>query len=118
MTNNSPEEKHLRTTSFVIHATRGVIRDQTIRRKTMFAVLIVALVLVFAGSTFLQPILTPKDHPGWFIFYWFACAWLTLTAMLLAFFDILVVRTQARKTRKILQGETQGPAAPRSTIDQ
>lgn len=115
---DSPEGKPLRTVSFVVHATRGVIRDQTTRRKTMFVLLVVALLLLFAGSTLLQPILSPREHPGWFIFYWFVCAWLTLTAILLAFFDILVVRTHARKMKKILQGETQSPAAPGSTIDQ
>jgi hypothetical protein len=117
---NSPSEKPLRTTSFVIHATRGVIRDQNMRRKTMFVLLVVALVLLFAGSTFLQSALSPRQHPIWLILYWFVCAWLTLTAMLLAFFDILVVRAQARKAKRMSRGELSetSPDSPRSTIDQ
>jgi len=118
---DSPDEKSLRATSFVVHATRGLIRDQAMRRKTMFVLLIVALVLLFAGSTFLQPFINPREHPVWFILYWFVCAWLTLTAMLLALFDMLVVRAQARKAAKTLHGElpkTQSPDSPRSTIDE
>jgi protein-S-isoprenylcysteine O-methyltransferase Ste14 len=119
---NDPEtEKPLRTTSFVIHATRGLIRDQTARRKTMFVLLVVALVLLFAGSTLLRSILNPRAHPVWFILYWLVCGWLTVTAMLLALFDLLVVRAQARKAEGLLHGkvpEAQNPDSPRSTIDQ
>lgn len=110
----------MRTASFVVHATRGVMRDQTARRKTMFVLLVMALVLLFAGSTLLHSILNPHEHPGRFIFYWFVCGWLTLTAMLLALFDLLVVRAQARKAERLLRGElseTQNPDAPSSTSE-
>ena len=110
----------MRGTSFVVHATRGVIRDQTARRKTMFILLVVALVLLFAGSTLLHSTLNPRAHPVWFIFYWLVCGWLTVTAMLLALFDLLVVRAQARKAQRLLRGEipeTQNPDSARSTIE-
>lgn len=106
VTENSPETKPLRTVSFVVHATRGVIRDQTTRRKTMFAVLVVALVLLFSGSTFLASMLNPQEHPMRFILFWFVCAWLTLTAILLAVFDLLMVRLEARKAQRILREES------------
>jgi protein-S-isoprenylcysteine O-methyltransferase Ste14 len=102
VTNNSPEEKPLRTTSFVVHATRGVIRDQGLRRKTMFVLILIALVLLFAGRTFLQSSLNPREHLLWFGFYWLICLWMTLTAMLLALFDLLTVRREARKERRML----------------
>jgi hypothetical protein len=35
--------------------------------------------------------------------FWFASAWLTLTALLLAFFDILTLRAQERSARKSLR---------------
>lgn len=114
-------EKTLRTTSFVVHATRGVIRDQTARRKTMFVLLVVALVLLFAGSTLLHSIVNPRTHPVWCIFYWLVCGWLTVTAMLLALFDFVVVRAQARKAERLLRPElpeAQNPDSPRSTIDE
>lgn len=118
---SEPPEKTLRTVSFVTHATRGLIRDQTMRRKTMFVLLIVALVLLFSGSTFLAPAITPREHPVWFVLFWFVCGWLTLTAMLLAFFDLLMVRLQARKTQRMLRGDfaqRENPDSPRSTIDE
>jgi hypothetical protein len=98
-----PPEKPLKTASFVVHATRGVIRDQKVRRKVMFILLGIALLLLVAGSTFLAPLLAPHEHPGWFILFWFACGWVALTAMLLAVFDLLMIRMQARQAERGLQ---------------
>ena len=113
MAQNSPEGKPLRTFSFVIHATRGLIRDHKTRRKTMFVAVLVAVALLFSGSTFLKPVLDPRVYPGWFILFWFACAWITLLAALLAVFDMLLVRAQARAAEKLLQKEiSQTPDSP------
>jgi hypothetical protein len=101
VTENS--EKPLRTVSFVVHATRGVIRDANVRRKAMFGLVIAALVLLLAGSTILQSILNPHEHPGRFIFFWVLCGWLALTAMLLAVFDFLMLRLEARRTQRMLR---------------
>jgi protein-S-isoprenylcysteine O-methyltransferase Ste14 len=95
------ESKQLSILSFAAHATRGLIRNQTTRRKTMFFLIVVALVLLFAGSTVLQSMLNPHEHPGWFILFWAVCGWLTLTAILLAIFDLLFVRMEARKAERI-----------------
>jgi hypothetical protein len=100
---NSPDEKHLRTTSFVAHATRGVIRDQNTRRKAMLLLLAVALLLLISGFTFLQSALNPREHPWRVIFFWIACIWLTFTALLLALFDLLVLRSQARRAERELR---------------
>jgi len=100
---NSPDEKHLQTTSFVAHATRGVIRDQNTRRKAMLLLLAVALLLLISGFTFLQSALNPREHPWRVIFFWIACIWLTFTALLLALFDLLVLRSQARRTERELR---------------
>jgi drug/metabolite transporter (DMT)-like permease len=98
-----PPKKNLAITSFAMHSARGLIRDQRMRRHIMFVLLLVALALLFCGSTLLRPVLNPHEHPGWFMLFWFVCIWLTFTAFLLAIFDILVVRAQARKADKILQ---------------
>ncbi|MEP6709369.1 MAG: hypothetical protein ABJB32_04485 [Verrucomicrobiota bacterium] len=101
--------------SFVIHATRGLIRDHKTRRKTMFAAVLVAVGLLFSGSTFLSPVLDPRVHPGGFILFWFACAWITLLAALLALFDMLLMRAQARVAEKLLRNEiSQTPDSPSS----
>ncbi|HEV3244221.1 MAG TPA: hypothetical protein VGZ31_07400 [Chthoniobacterales bacterium] len=100
---NSPDEKPLRTTSFVVHVTRGVIRDQNIRRKAMLFLLVIALLLLISGFTFLQPALNPQDHPWRVVFFWIVCIWLTFTALLLALFDLLVLRLQARRAERALR---------------
>jgi protein-S-isoprenylcysteine O-methyltransferase Ste14 len=102
VSNNSHDKGTMRMASFVIHAVRGAIRDQNRRRKTMFILLLVALALLFSGSTFFESALNPRERPVWFILFWVACAWLTLTAMLLAIFDLLVVKLEARKTGRML----------------
>ena len=72
------------------------------RRKAMFWTVIVAVAMLFCGATFLAPVLDPQTHPAWFILYWLACAWLTVTVVLLAIFDLLMVRAQARAEKRAL----------------
>jgi hypothetical protein len=100
---NSPDEKPLRSVSFIVHVTRGVIRHQNNRRKAMFAMLALALLLLFGGLTFLAPFLNPREHLVWALLFWLACVWLTFTALLLAVFDLLIVRAHARKAERILR---------------
>lgn len=100
-----PNEKKLRFASFAVHATRGLVRDQQTRRMTMFVIVIVALVMLVLGATFLGPVLNPHVRPGWFIFYWAVCAWITMTAVLLAIFDLLIVRAKERGEKRRMQEE-------------
>ena len=93
-----------------------MIRDPNTRRKTMFTLLIAALVLLFCGSTFLQSTLNPREHPFWFIFFWLICIWVTLTAMFLAVFDMLMVKLEARRAQRQLR-ESLKAKAPTSTAD-
>ena len=105
-----PKPKSLRMLPFVTHATRGVIRDQRMRRRAMLTVLILAVVMVTSGSTFLQAWLHPREHMMRFLLFWLGCAWLTATALLLALLDLLLVRAAGRAARRKL-GEN---IAPRS----
>jgi len=100
------EPARLKIVSFAIHSARGVIRDQSTRRWVMFITLVIAMLMLFCGTTFLQPLLSPREHPGWFVLFWLACVWLTLTALLLALFDLLMLRAQDRAARKILHKKT------------
>ncbi|CAN5421673.1 hypothetical protein BH20VER3_BH20VER3_05550 [soil metagenome] len=100
-----PQERNLRIASFATHAARGLVRDQAMRRKAMFWTVIVAVVMLFLGATFLAPWLDPKIRPGWFMLYWLACAWVTVTVVLLAIFDFLLVRVQARQEKRRLARE-------------
>src|SRR2546429_9036064 len=92
---NSPDEKHLQTTSFVVHATRGLIRDQTTRRKAMLFLLMLALLLLIAGFTFLQPALNPREHPWRVTLFCVRCTWPPFSALLLALFELLGPRLPA-----------------------
>lgn len=98
-----PEEKNLETASFVVHATRGVIRDQKTRRKAMVFCLALAVLMLLAGFTVFQTMLNPREHPWFVILFWVACVWLTFSAMLLAIFDLLIIRTEARRTQRTLR---------------
>ncbi|MGH7935551.1 MAG: hypothetical protein ACREF8_00895 [Chthoniobacterales bacterium] len=101
----TPNEKKLRVGSFAVHAARGLVRDQRTRRKAMFVLTLVALLLLFGGATFLAPVLDPRARPGWFMIYWLVCAWVTFTVVLLAVFDLLLVRAQGRKAQRGLGGK-------------
>jgi protein-S-isoprenylcysteine O-methyltransferase Ste14 len=114
---NAPKTKRLQLISFITQVARGAIRDQKMRRKAMLGSLLVALILLVAGSTILQPLLNPHEHPGWFIVFWFVCAWITILAMLLALFDLLMLRLQKRTAEKLLHEQlprTQTPDSPPS----
>ena len=93
---NSPEEKRLQAASFLVHATRGVIRDQNTWRYAMLFLLALALVLLILGGTLLRPLLNPPREHLFFALFFLACIWLTVTAMLLAIFDLLAARLEAR----------------------
>ncbi len=117
MANKGPEEKDLQYGSFVVHATRGVIREQSVRRKVMFALLILAMLLLFSGSTFLAPMLNPKEHLVAALVFWSACVWLTLTALLLALFDLVAVRRTARREELKLRQQYSEAESSRQDAD-
>ena len=100
---------------FTVQITRGLLRDERSRRRTMGMSLLVAVVMLVAGLTVLRPWLNPHEHPWRFIFFWFACAWEVLLVLLLALLDILLVRAQARAARKALQEEFSERPAPDSS---
>jgi hypothetical protein len=102
-----PPEKRLRVAPFAIHATRGLLRDQKSRRRTMAVSIAVALILAVTGLTVFRPWLDPHEHPWRFVFFWLACAWETVLAILLALFDLLLMRAQERAARKALREQIQ-----------
>jgi hypothetical protein len=111
-TNEEPDGKRLQHASFVIHATRGIIRDQKTRRRVMVIVLTTALVLMISGVTWLKRALDPHQHPGWFIFFWLICAWLTVTAILISILDLLMLTRSAREAQRQLREEIKSESAP------
>ena len=100
-----PPNKPFWMVPFTVHATRGLLRDQKSRRKTMTLSLVAAVALSIAGFTVLRSWLDPHEHPWRFILYWLVVAWETVLVLLLALFDMLMVRAQDRAARKKLQDE-------------
>ncbi len=99
----SPKKESSWVVPFSIHATRGLVRDPRARRKVIGLSLVGSLAMLVAGFTFLQSWLNPHEHPWRFVFFWFACGWVTLLMLLMALFDLLLVRAQARAARKKMQ---------------
>lgn len=106
-----PKETKLRIASFAVHATRGLVRDQSTRRTVMCVLLAIAAVMVVVGSTILRELLEPREHVLRFLFFWLACAWFTVTALLLALLDLLLVRAQARAARRAIAEEFRVPSS-------
>ena len=100
---------------FVIQISKGLIRDQRARRTLMFYSVIFALVLLFAGSTFLWAQL--REHPFIFLIYWAGCAWITLLAVLLALYDVVKVRAEVRREKRRLERELIEKAKMEKTDD-
>ena len=100
-----PPNKSFWMVPFTIHATRGLLRDQRSRRKTMAVCVLVAVVMLIAGLTVLRPWLNPHEHPWRFVLFWFACGWETVLLLLLAILDMLLIRAQARAERKAVRDE-------------
>jgi hypothetical protein len=100
-----PQEKRLEVAPFTIQVTRGLLRHPGTRRKAMAVLLVVALIMIGLGLFGRGSWLAPRDHAVRFILFWFACGWITLTAVLLALLDLLLLRAETRQARKALRGE-------------
>ena len=99
---------------FTVHATRGLLRDQKMRRTMMAISVALAVIMVVTGLTVFRPWLHPHEHPWRFVLFWLACAWQTVLAILLALFDLLLVRAEARAARKAFREQVADAAAQAS----
>lgn len=80
---------------------RALAGRQDARRRALFRLTVTACVAVFAGGTFLEGFL--GRHTAVFVVYWLAVAWLTLTIVLLALYDVLDVIATGRRERRELE---------------
>jgi pilus assembly protein TadC len=88
---------------FIIQVSKGLIRDQRTRRTLMFYGVLIAMLILFAGATFLEGWL--RQHILLFIIYWGICAWFTVLSLGLALLDMLLIRSAAKRERKRLEAE-------------
>jgi hypothetical protein len=66
----------------------------------MFYASLGSVLMVFIGAVVIDH--TLRQHPLGFVLWWAACAWLMLASLLLAVFDILVIRAAGRRARRDL----------------
>ena len=92
-----------RVLKLILLISKGLIRDQRSRRTVMFYGTLAALIVLFLGATLLDRWL--RDRPFAFLAYWAACAWITILCVLLAIFDLLLVRAAARRERRRIEQE-------------
>ena len=97
--------------SFILLVTKGILRDRIMRRKMLFGIVLATLILVGLGALGLDAWLC--EHAVLFLLYWGACLWLTLTSMLLALYDMLLIRKEASEERRRIKsrflGKDEGP---------
>ena len=111
------DEEKFGPVSFAPHVARGLIRNQATRRKVMGVVLVVTVLMVIIGSTVLREPLNPHEHLGLFLIFWLACAWLTLTVILLALFDVLMVRAEGRAAKNAFRDGLKNDDSPAHSTD-
>ncbi|HEY2342256.1 MAG TPA: hypothetical protein VGH90_04460 [Chthoniobacteraceae bacterium] len=87
----------------LVQICKGLIRNQSARRLIMFYDVIVALVMVFGGACIHKQWVA--EHLLFSVVYWAACMLLTFLAILLALFDMLLVRSAARRERRRLEAQ-------------
>ncbi|CAN5402578.1 hypothetical protein BH09VER1_BH09VER1_09280 [soil metagenome] len=85
----------------ILALVRVLALDQGARRGAIFSLTLVSLGMLFLGATVFEPYLAV--HVWMFLGYWLVCAWLTLTFMLLALYDMLVLIVAGRKLRRDLE---------------
>jgi hypothetical protein len=106
-----PPEKRLEMAPFTIQATRGLLRDQKMRRIMMAISVALAVIMLVTGLTIFRTWLHPHEHPWRFVLFWLACAWQTVLSVLLALFDLLLVRAESRAARKAFRKQVADAAA-------
>ncbi len=92
-----------------------LLRRRQTRRKMMFAVSVVAMLLAFAGFTILDGLL--MADPLLFVIYWFFCAGLVILMMLLAAYDVAALKgnANARSDREVVEMVKEIEAQARSS---
>lgn len=86
----------------IILLSKGILRDTRLRRNVMLWLMAAALVMLFLGSWLMSDDWARRHYVLYFL-YWAFCLWITLTAVLLAVFDMLIIRATARAMRRQIE---------------
>ena len=82
---------------------RFLMVHQAARRSVMFYLLLTALGFVLVGGILFPDWL--RSRPIVFLVFWLTCALLTFIAMVLACFDLILVRVAARVAQRALRAQ-------------
>ncbi len=82
-----------------------ILHSRQHRRKAMFGIMLFAMAQAFCGAVVLEAFL--MRHPIAFLAYWGFCLGAVLFGFLLATFDLLAVRKEARARERALERELQ-----------
>lgn len=80
---------------------RAILDDRDTRRKWLLGMTAVLVVGFFLGAVPFAAWL--EERPWLFIGFWIACAWLTITVLVLALFDMVLVVREGRRERRELR---------------
>ncbi len=80
-----------------------LVRHRSCRRNLLFVSTLLTLVMVFLGSAPLTGAL--GKSPFWFSIYWVACFFLVGFVLLLAIYDLIMIRKEHRERMKQLEQE-------------
>ena len=88
----------------IILLTKGILRNTRLRRNIMMWIMLAAMVMLFLGS-WLIPDAWARKHVWLYFLYWAVCTWLTIAGLLLAVFDILIIRAAARAMQRRIEAD-------------
>lgn len=94
------------TLKLIVAISKGILRDQRVRRSFLFAIVLADILWVFLGSVIFDPWLMAS--PLRFLIYWSVCAVITFFSILLAVHDMLMIRAEAKRERHRLNEEVFG----------
>ncbi|HWL52973.1 MAG TPA: hypothetical protein VNQ90_11095 [Chthoniobacteraceae bacterium] len=100
------KQGHHQTLAMIIAISRGIAYDLRMRRSVLFFVILAAMLMAFGGAVLFDAWL--MERPLLFIFYWLACAWLVVLSILMALFDMLLLRRAALEEERRLKAEVFG----------
>jgi hypothetical protein len=97
----APAERGPAVLLWIRRLARLLVIQQSLRRSVMFYLLAGALACVLVGGILFPDWL--RHRPLIFLAFWLSCAVMTLVAVVLACFDLILVRLAARVAQRVLR---------------
>ncbi len=102
---------------FCVATARTALHSRLRRRQLMFVLMLAIMVQVFLGAVVIDGYLMRRGNGTIFAAYWVFCLCALVFVFLLALYDILMVRSEARKKERELAREA-GEAVRRARVEE